>query len=546
MRMRLKNFTLVFLMGLFGLFTTSLFAQQDATIAPENVRFWIGEGESQAVFIVNWADPDTALAWGYRFEGESVILKTMMDDIAEADYRFGYSSSGSSIADVTFNDGVLDLSLTQQFWVMYLVDGEPVWDYFDVQTIANGQYVKMGDTYCGTMVDPENWIYVWEKPVAPVYPLADEAMIDPSEILYWIGEGENEVVFAVNFAEPEDVCYAWGYRFTAESVTVKEMMEAIAEADLRFAFSDEPSPWGGYMLTGLTFDYHEMHYDLIWYNAVYNVNGSQALLTYDAQTVMDGDFVKWGEYTIGTEIAPWTYVWTTPVTPVMPLDATIAFDEVLYWVGEGENQVVFIGNWADPETALAWGYRFSEETITVKDVLDGITAVDPRLSYTASGSWFTDLMYNDGILDLRLAGGWWMFNVNGQTAGNYFDAQPVVNGDVIKFGDESCGIITDPELWTYVWLTHIEPVHVYDAVSENATSLSLYPNPATSYTMLEVSDVSDAVVTVSDLQGRVLNSFTVAQTNEPVRIETAGYQAGIYFVTVSNATSRQTLKLTVK
>ena len=403
--MRIKNFTLLFLMGLFGLFTTNLFAQQDATIDPSEIKYWIGEGQNEVVFIVNWAEPaDTALAWGYRFNEETVTVKQIMDDIAAADYRFDYIANGGSMVDLTFNDGVLDLRLVEQGWVMYVIDGEIVWEYFDTQTVSGGHYVKVGDTHCGTLIDPVNYIYVWEKEVAAVYPYALDATIDPSEIIYWIGEGENEVVFAVNFAEPEDVCFAWGYRFATESVTIKDMMLAMAEVDQRISFNDTPSSWGGYALTDLTFDYGDNHYVLQGYNAMYIVNGMSSWFTYDEQTVIKGDFVKWGDYTIGTEIAPWTYVWETPV----------------------------------------------------------------------------------------------------------------------------------------------QPVSAYNTVSENIVSMSLYPNPATTYAMLEVSEMNDATVTVTDLQGRVLNSFAVKQTNEPIRIETAGYQAGIYFVTVSNANTRQTVKLSVK
>ena len=319
-----KKFTLMFLLGIFGLFSTNLFAQEDATIDPSQIKFWIGEGESEAIFIVNWAEPDTALAWGYRFVGENVVMKTIMDDIAAADYRFSYEGT-SFINDVHFNDGVLDLSLVEAGWLTYLINGESTWDLFDAALVGNGEYVKIGDTHCGTMVDPENWIYVYEKEVAPVYALGEEAMIDPSEIVYWIGEGENSVVFAVNFADPEDVCYAWGYKFAGESVTIKEMMEAIASEDHRFAFNDTPSSWGGMMLTDLTFNYNEVHYELNGYNAMYNVNGVQSWYTFDEQPVFDGDFVKWGDYTIGTEIAPWVYVWETPVQPVSVYDAV---DEV--------------------------------------------------------------------------------------------------------------------------------------------------------------------------------------------------------------------------
>ena len=314
-----KKFTLMFLLGIFGLFSTNLFAQEDATIDPSQIKFWIGEGESEAIFIVNWAEPDTALAWGYRFVGENVVMKTIMDDIAAADNRFSYEGT-SFINDVHFNDGVLDLSLVEAGWLTYLINGESTWDLFDAALVSNGEYVKIGDTHCGTMIDPDNWIYVYEKEVAPVYALGEEAMIDPSEIIYWIGEGDNEVVFAVNFADPEDVCYAWGYKFAGESVTIKEMMEAIAAEDHRFSFTDEPSYYGGMMLTEVIFNYNEVHYELNGYNAMYNVNGVQSWFTFDEQTVVDGDFVKWGDYTIATEIAQWTYVWETPVQPVTIYD----------------------------------------------------------------------------------------------------------------------------------------------------------------------------------------------------------------------------------
>ena len=401
--MRLKNFTLLFLMGIFGLFTTNLFAQEDATIAPEDIRFWIGEGENEVIFIANWAEPDTALAWGYRFNTVDVTVKEVMDGTAAVDYRFSYEATESGwLLDMHFNDGVLNLSLVEQMWVSFLINGNSSWDTYDVATVAPGEYVKLGDTHCGTLVDPVNYIYVWEKEVAAVYPLAEEAKISPSEILYWIGEGENEVIFAVNFADPEDVCYAWGYRFSTADVIIMHMMEDIAAADSRFAFTSTPSSYGE-MLTELTFDYEGKHFDLQGYNAMFNLNGGQVWYSFDTQAVANGDFVKWGDYTVGTEIASWTYVWETPV----------------------------------------------------------------------------------------------------------------------------------------------QPVAAYDAVNENSVALSLYPNPATTYTMLEVN-TQNATVTVSDLQGRVLRSFNVANTTEPVRIETEGFNAGLYFVTVSDGNSRQTMKLSVK
>jgi hypothetical protein len=303
-----KNFTLLFLMGIFGLFTTNLFAQQDASIDPANIRYWIGEGENEVVFIVNWNEPDTALAWGYRFSEESITVKAMMDDIAAVDTRFDFVGE-SFVSDITFNDGVLDLSLAGMWW-MYNVNGMTAMNYFDVQTIVNGDWVKFGDESCGILVDPTNYIYVWEKEVAAVYPLADEAKIDPSEILYWVGEGQRELVFAVNWNNPNK-CLAWGYRFNDAIIVVKEVMDAIAEADGRFSYDASM----GYV-SNITFDEGDLHLSLSGMYFMYNVDGFSAYLGYDEMPVGAGSFIKWGDESCGTEIAPWTYVWTQEVEPV--------------------------------------------------------------------------------------------------------------------------------------------------------------------------------------------------------------------------------------
>ena len=310
-----KKFTLMFLLGIFGLFSTNLFAQEDATIDPADIKFWIGEGESEVVFIVNWAEPDTALAWGYRFVGENVVLKTIMDDVAAADYRFSYEGGESWINDLHFNDGVLNLSIVTPGWLSYLINGNSSWDTYDVATVADGEYVKIGDTECGTMIDPQNWIYVWEKEVAPVYALGEEATIDPSEIVYWIGEGENEVVFCVNWNEP-NIALAWGYRFSEESVTVETVMDAISEADGRFSYIGSDG-W----LSDIIFDDYVNHYALVGPYWMYNVNGYGAWYGYNEQTVVNGDFIKWGDVSCATEIAQWTYVWEQPVEPVTVYDA---------------------------------------------------------------------------------------------------------------------------------------------------------------------------------------------------------------------------------
>lgn len=304
-----KNFTLAFLMGLFGLITTSIYAQHDATIEHAKILYWVGEGQNEVAFIVNWNEPDTALAWGYRFNGENVTVKEMMDAIATADSRFSYEGE-SFVSDITFNDGVLNLKLSPSGYFMYNVNGVMAMEYFNTQTIENGDYVKWGDTNCGILVDPENWAYVWPKPIIPVYPYAVESTIASSEILYWIGEGNNNVIFCVNWNNPNK-SLAWGYRFEKDTVTVKDVMDGIMNVDMRFSYVT--GDWG---VSDIKFKNDEFDLALTGDYWMYNVNGLSAMWGYELQTVVNGDFIKWGDESCGTEIAEWTYVWTQPVEAV--------------------------------------------------------------------------------------------------------------------------------------------------------------------------------------------------------------------------------------
>lgn len=540
-----KNFTLLFLMGIFGLFTTNLFAQQDATIDPADIRYWIGEGENQAVLIVNWAEPDTALAWGYRFDAETVTVQEMMDKITEADSRLSYTPGPWGLGDILFNDGTLEMGITAGGYWMYNVDGEMAQVGYDQQTVANGNYVKWGDTNCGTMVDPETWAYVWEAPVAAVYPLADEAMIEFSDIRYWVGEGENEVVFAVNWNEP-DTCLAWGYRFSEETVTVKDVMDAIKAADARFDYV--LGPWGvdniTYNVEGLSLGLTAFAYFM------YNVNGEYAWYGFDQQTLSDGDFVKFGDTSCGTEIAAWTYVWETEIVAVYPyaLEATIDPSEILYWVGEGENEIVFAVNWNEPNRCLAWGYRFDGENVLVKEVMDAIADVDRRFSYVPGDWGVQDIIFNvdSDETHYALTGDYWMFNVNSMMAGYGYDEQTLVNGDFIKWGDISCA--TEIAEWSYVWTQEVEPVWTNTGVNEiQGNTLSVYPNPAVNEAFVTIENAGMNTISVYDMQGRLVNTMSVdAMAGEQIRLSTEMLNSGVYFVTVSNESAVRTAKLVVK
>ena len=65
----------------------------DATLDADNIIYWVGNGNGQAVLAVNWASPDTCLAWGVRFDGDSALVADLLHTLSIYDDRFNYTSS---------------------------------------------------------------------------------------------------------------------------------------------------------------------------------------------------------------------------------------------------------------------------------------------------------------------------------------------------------------------------------------------------------------------------------------------------------------------
>jgi hypothetical protein len=280
----------------------------------------------------------------------------------------------------------------------------------------------------------------------------------PAEnIQFWVGSGSNEVVAAFFFCNNPAVGIAYGYRFNS-TATILDMLNAIQSADPNFTFSQD----GGWITT-CGYNNGTLVCSIPNGYLMYSVNGDGSSGLSDP--LANGDYFElneWGDCTL-----PVTNIYY-PVDPSTPtaVDATISADNIIYWVGNGENEVVFVVNFCTPEAeALAWGVRFSGESAIVSDIFHTIELYDDRFNVEGT-SFVTNITFADGIHDNYTTSMYWMYNVNGVTAANYADQQEVHNGDVIKFGDASCGIITDTVMYTYVWTTPIEPVELPELSTE--------------------------------------------------------------------------------
>ena len=394
-----------------------------------------------------------------------------------------------------------------------------------------------------------------------------DATISADEIQYWIGEGENEVVVAISWCSYTETALAWGYRFDGEA-TVFQALTDIAAADSRLTvIGSAPSnvtyvdeEFNLTMCPNPDAEWGDEDYDV----PMHSVNGMMGMNAMAAEPIHNGDFVKIGGVACGTMSSDWTTIsWSTEIIPAVDpnaggdvVDATISPEDIKYWIGEGENEVVVAISWCSyTETALAWGYRFDGEA-TVFQALTDIAAVDERLAVVGSAP--SNVTYVDENYNLTMCPNpdaeWGdedydvpMHSVNGMMGMNAMAAEPIHNGDFVKIGGVACGIMSSD--WTTIsWEQPIEPATIYTGLNENQSkTLSVYPNPAEKEAFVTIEEAGLNMVSVYDIQGRVVSTMSVeAEAGEQVRLGTETMSSGVYFVRVSNDSAVRTAKLVVK
>lgn len=99
----------------------------------------------------------------------------------------------------------------------------------------------------------------------------------------------------------------------------------------------------------------------------------------------------------------------------------------------------------------------------------------------------------------------------------------------------------------------IDNIFVYDAVSPasilsvEAESFKLFPNPADDYVELKFLPLgSNGKLTVCDLTGKVVYVGRLSQSQQQVKIQTAQFGQGIYFVAVETNKGRKVQKLVIQ
>lgn len=532
-----KLFSLFLGLGL--LFSAN--AQTESTISANDILYWVGEGEDQAILVVDFGE--TALAWGYRFdEADGPTVLNMITAIDAADPRLAYAIDwerydGENDYYSFYYHPLLAALTTFRFKVDgVLADSDEEFSDYDVE---DEMLVKIS----------ANANDVWSTTIAPatvaVTPV--DATIEASAIRYWVGEGANSAVIAINWGEP-DTALAWGLRFEG-SITVSQAIKALDSLEDRLTYNEDNDVIT-YSDGTTTLTFHEAPESYLQF--ILNGNGQAG---WNAQ-LSNGSFLKIGESAFGMGYdSTLTYgmwfpagvAWPTAITPVSDpnapsvVDATIDMNDIVYWVGEGTNKTVLVVNWAD--TSLAWGYKFNDASVVLSDIMDDIQEADPRFAYSLDNyGYLANITFQEGTVSL------------GITPGNYFDhkingtygsglTQTVVNGDLNMWADPAAGVAIDSNYydgwgWSYMYAypMTITPVSVPrpGSISEaEAVEMNVYPNPANNVLNISVNDLQEATEAVLyDMTGRKVVAQNVEAGNSQVSIVTSSLPNGVYMLRV--------------
>ena len=473
----------------------------DALIDFADILYWVGEGNDSAALIVNFGIPDTAFAWGYKFNGTATVQQ-MTDAITAADPRFWVDSLPSYYPDgdiffITDEGDTLSLSGRDSlnpynYWEAN-INGQVSYSGAE-QVLTNGDVFKYGDQRAPSRVclsEYSGWCLqsAYTKVPTPVNvptttdttEVLTDATVDFADITCWAGSGPDSTALIVSFANP-DTAFAWGVLINSQT-TSEAMLNAVLAVDTNLSITGHPD-WGD----------GQIHYRLSdgtiisrtgteW---IFNIDGVDA---WGDDEVSAGSVFKFGDRASGILVGDDAFqrVWTaiptivdfcsgdtaSTDTTVAVVDASIAASDILYWVGEGSNEVVFAVNWAD--TALAWGYRFGADSTTVAEVMDSLCAADWRLSYTPSSWGLDNIVFFDSIDSIaNPTGGNWMSTLNGNSAASMGMGTVLHNGDFFKWGDYLIGTLTDPVNFIMVFTDSIYavsvPAHHTDTTTTDTTS----------------------------------------------------------------------------
>ncbi len=207
----------------------------------------------------------------------------------------------------------------------------------------------------------------------------------------------------------------------------------------------------------------------------------------------------------------------------LPVEATIAASDIVYWVGTGSNEAVVAVNWAD--TAFAWGVRFNG-SITVQNAMDSIANYDSRFNWTTNSYGLGDITFNEG--EISLSGdpmSWWESKNNGASDAGLF--QTLTNGSFEKWAQPAAGTWVGSSYW-------YDAAYGLSWMDSNVYTMAITPMwaPATVDSVTATFNVNDA--TMGTITPAGANTFAIGEVITVTATPNEGYHIASWHLMIPN------------
>lgn len=352
------------------------------------------------------------------------------------------------------------------------------------------------------------------------------AQFTEADIKFWVGEGPHTAVLVVDFRDgTNDPSFAWGFRYDeADDLTFLNMLEAVAAAEPEFTIAQS----GGF-LNDVIYNHHsQLAGEPDWWStwsgeSLAELSGNGGV----SEELVDG---RWYGLSYGFMGEGDPHVPT--VTYAAYSSLWFVQEDVLYWVGEGENESVIVidfNNESGDTVSYAWGVRYNG-AIIASEAFALIADEDDNLDITFTDGEITNITYNSLEGNADENGGWhsfigtnmsdWVVSTTDEdlTDGEWFG---------VTFGDASAR----RPFW---------PVAAQDGqvgVNDNSIAkFSVYPNPVVSVLNITAADLQKTEIL--NIAGQLVKSFGNTQ-----QLDMSDLNSGIYFVKVYTTAGSSTQKV---
>ncbi len=208
----MKQNLLLLLSAFMGIFSVQ--AQEE--ISPEDIKYWVGEGQDSTVLLVDFKDGNPAVAFGY-LHNEEATGADLLNAIDKEYPYFEVVTSGDFLLDVSYKSQVREGGEPDWFSAFSKTTTTD-WAYNDGLTTTLGNNDFFGLAY-NTYPAPNDSLPNVSNTITPL------PEISLKQVEYWVGEGEDSTLLIVDFKDGEPAL-AIGYLHDEEA-TGTDLLEAI-------------------------------------------------------------------------------------------------------------------------------------------------------------------------------------------------------------------------------------------------------------------------------------------------------------------------------